>query len=138
MREFRSTLPSLLHASKMCIVPATLTVGDYILTPDICVERKSIPDLVSSFNSGRLYDSLSRHVLQAHGPAYRYTQCELMSVHYKQPILLIEFEEQKSFSLEARSQALDRIPIFPEIIADCARRQVLCKTDRKVPAEKDG
>lgn len=83
MREFRSTLPSLLHASKMCIVPATLTVGDYILTPDICVERKSIPDLVSSFNNGRLY-----------------TQCELMSVHYKQPILLIEFEEQKSFSLE--------------------------------------
>ncbi|KAI0002433.1 hypothetical protein BJV74DRAFT_599304 [Russula compacta] len=83
MREFRSTLPSLLHASKMVIVPATLTVGDYILTPEICVERKSIPDLVSSFNSGRLY-----------------TQCELMSVHYKQPILLIEFEEQKSFSLE--------------------------------------
>lgn len=83
MREFRSTLPSLLHASKMIIVPATLTVGDYILTPEICVERKSIPDLVSSFNSGRLY-----------------AQCELMSAHYKQPILLIEFEEQKSFSLE--------------------------------------
>ncbi len=59
MREFRSTLPSLLHASGMDIVPATLTVGDYILTPDICVERKSIPDLVSSFNSGRLYDALS-------------------------------------------------------------------------------
>jgi ERCC4-type nuclease len=32
----------------------------------------------------------------------RYTQCELMSVHYKQPILLIEFEENKSFSLEVR------------------------------------
>lgn len=59
MREFRSTLPSLLHASKMIVVPATLTVGDYILTPDICVERKSIPDLISSFNSGRLYDALS-------------------------------------------------------------------------------
>ncbi|ETW75057.1 hypothetical protein HETIRDRAFT_127022 [Heterobasidion irregulare TC 32-1] len=83
MREFRSTLPSLLHASKLLVIPATLIVGDYILTPDICVERKSIPDLVSSFNSGRLY-----------------TQCELMSVHYKQPILLIEFEEYKSFSLE--------------------------------------
>ncbi|KAI0056711.1 hypothetical protein BV25DRAFT_1976751 [Artomyces pyxidatus] len=83
MREFRSTLPSLLHASKLLVIPATLTVGDYILTPDICVERKSIPDLVSSFNSGRLY-----------------TQCELMSVHYKQPVLLIEFEEHKSFSLE--------------------------------------
>jgi DNA excision repair protein ERCC-4 len=54
VREFRSTLPSLLHAAKLLVIPATLTVGDYILSPDICVERKSIPDLVSSFNSGRL------------------------------------------------------------------------------------
>ncbi|KAJ8703445.1 DNA repair protein RAD16 [Pleurotus ostreatus] len=83
MREFRSTLPSLLHASNIIVVPATLTVGDYILTPDICVERKSLSDLISSFNSGRLY-----------------TQCELMSVHYKHPVLLIEFEEDKAFSLE--------------------------------------
>ncbi|KAF7318149.1 ERCC4 domain-containing protein [Mycena chlorophos] len=87
MREFRSSLPSLLHASSMLVIPATLTVGDYILTPDICVERKSIPDLVSSFNSGRLY-----------------TQCELMSVHYKHPVLLIEFEEDKAFSLEVVSE----------------------------------
>ncbi|KAH8077748.1 hypothetical protein BXZ70DRAFT_695271 [Cristinia sonorae] len=82
IREFRSSLPSLLHASNLLVVPVTLTVGDYILTPDICVERKSIPDLISSFNSGRLY-----------------TQCEVMSAHYKQPILLIEWEEHKSFSL---------------------------------------
>jgi DNA excision repair protein ERCC-4 len=54
MREFRSTLPNLLHASNLRIIPATLLVGDYILTPDMCVERKSIPDLASSFNSGRL------------------------------------------------------------------------------------
>ena len=119
----------------MCIVPATLTVGDYILTPDICVERKSIPDLVLSFNSGRLYDALFRYVHPAYGHSYRYTQCELMSVHYKQPILLIEFEEQKSFSLEARGQALDHF--FSKIIADCARRQELCKADGKVPPEKD-
>ena len=54
MREFRSSLPSLLHASGLLVLPVTLTVGDYILTPDLCVERRSIPDLVSSFNSGRL------------------------------------------------------------------------------------
>jgi DNA excision repair protein ERCC-4 len=83
MREFRSTLPSLLHASRLLVIPATLTVGDYILTPDICVERKSLTDLVQSFNSGRLF-----------------TQCELMSVHYKHPVLLIEFEEDKAFSLD--------------------------------------
>ncbi len=28
-----------------------------------------------------------------------------MIAHYKQPILLIEFEEQKSFSLEVRNNA---------------------------------
>lgn len=54
IREFRSSLPSLLHTSSIVVVPATLTVGDYVLTPDMCVERKSIPDLVASFNSGRL------------------------------------------------------------------------------------
>lgn len=27
MREFRSTLPSLLHAARLLVVPATLTVG---------------------------------------------------------------------------------------------------------------
>jgi len=53
-REFRSTLPNLLHAANLKIIPATLVVGDYILTPTMCVERKSIPDLISSFNSGRL------------------------------------------------------------------------------------
>lgn len=54
MREFRSSLPNLLHKAKFQIVPLTLTVGDYILTPDLCVERKSLPDLVQSFMSGRL------------------------------------------------------------------------------------
>ncbi|THG93822.1 hypothetical protein EW026_g7520 [Hermanssonia centrifuga] len=68
MREFRSSLPSLLHATGTVVIPATLTVGDYILSPDI----------------GRLY-----------------TQCEMMSAHYKHPILLIEWEEHRSFSLEA-------------------------------------
>lgn len=54
MREFRSTLPSLLHAADIQVVPATLQVGDYIIAPTMCVERKSVPDLIQSFNSGRL------------------------------------------------------------------------------------
>ena len=50
MREFRSELPSLLHKRGIDIDPVTLEVGDYILTPEICVERKSISDLI-----GELY-----------------------------------------------------------------------------------
>jgi DNA excision repair protein ERCC-4 len=55
IREFRSSLPGLLHAGHFEVVPVTLNIGDYIITPDMSVERKSIPDLISSFNSGRLY-----------------------------------------------------------------------------------
>jgi ERCC4 domain len=32
-----------------------LQVGDYVLSPDMCVERKAIPDLRQSLASGRLF-----------------------------------------------------------------------------------
>lgn len=83
VREFRSSLPSLLHGRNLNVVPCMLTVGDYILTPEICIERKSISDLISSFKDGRLY-----------------TQAETMFQHYKTPMLLIEFDQNKSFTLE--------------------------------------
>ncbi|KAK4965579.1 DNA repair protein RAD16 [Elasticomyces elasticus] len=83
VREFRSSLPSLLHGRAMTVIPCMLTVGDYVLTPQICIERKSIKDLISSFQNGRLYN-----------------QAETMLLHYKNPMLLIEFDAQKSFTLE--------------------------------------
>ncbi|KAL8175201.1 UNVERIFIED_CONTAM: DNA repair endonuclease XPF [Gekko kuhli] len=86
MREFRSELPSLIHRRGIDIDPVTLEVGDYILTPDICVERKSISDLIGSLNNGRLYG-----------------QCVSMCRYYKRPVLLIEFDPSKSFSLPSRA-----------------------------------
>lgn len=83
VREFRSSLPSLLHGRNMVVIPCMLTVGDYVLTPDICIERKSVRDLISSFANGRLYN-----------------QAETMLQHYKSPMLLIEFDAQKAFTLE--------------------------------------
>lgn len=83
VREFRSSLPSLLHGRNMETIPCMLTVGDYVVTPDICIERKSVRDLISSFKDGRLY-----------------TQAESMLLHYKSPMLLIEFDQNKAFTLE--------------------------------------
>jgi DNA excision repair protein ERCC-4 len=83
MREFMSSLPNILHQKGMRIIPVTLEVGDYILSPLICVERKSIQDLFQSFTSGRLY-----------------TQVETMVRYYKIPVLLIEFSQDKSFSFQ--------------------------------------
>ncbi|EED19385.1 DNA repair protein RAD1, putative [Talaromyces stipitatus ATCC 10500] len=88
VREFRSALPSLLHGRSMVVVPCQLTVGDYVLTPDICVERKSVRDLISSLKNGRLYN-----------------QAETMLKHYKNPLLLIEFEQNKSFTFDAFASA---------------------------------
>ncbi|XP_066496792.1 DNA repair endonuclease XPF [Tiliqua scincoides] len=94
LREFRSELPSLIHRRGIDIEPVTLEVGDYILTPDICVERKSISDLIGSLNNGRLY-----------------SQCISMSRYYKRPVLLIEFDPSKSFSLTSRASLHQEISI---------------------------
>lgn len=77
MREFMSSLPNILHQKGMRIIPVTLEVGDYILSPLICVERKSIQDLFQSFTSGRLYN-----------------QVETMARYYKISVLLIESSGQ--------------------------------------------
>jgi len=86
MREFMSALPCVLHSAGFKVRPTTLEVGDYILTPHMCVERKAIPDLIQSFASGRLV-----------------TQVESMCKHYKTPVLLIEFDGAKAFALHAEA-----------------------------------
>lgn len=82
LREFRSSLPSLCDKKGLDVLAVTLEVGDYVLSPEICVERKSLSDLIGSLRSGRLY-----------------SQMEQMSLHYKIPVLLIEFDENRPFSL---------------------------------------
>lgn len=83
-RELRSALPMLLHQANMRIVPLTLEVGDFILSKNIGIERKSVPDLFGSFASGRLFK-----------------QAEALCRHYKYPCLLIELDRTKSISLTA-------------------------------------
>ncbi|CAF2914166.1 unnamed protein product [Rotaria sp. Silwood2] len=82
MREFRSELPSLIWKRGIDIEPVTLEVGDYILTPEICIERKSVSDLVGSLNNGRLYQ-----------------QALQMTRFYKKAMLLIEFDQKQAFHL---------------------------------------
>lgn len=90
MREFRSELPVLIHKRGIHLEPFVITVGDYILTTDICIERKSISDLIGSLKSGRLYQ-----------------QCTQMSRYYSKPMLLIEFDQNKAFSWQNYSSSLE-------------------------------
>ena len=85
-RELRSALPFVLYKMNLDIVPSTLSIGDYILSRDICVERKSVTgnDLQQSLMSGRLYKQLVN-----------------MTHAYPWPFLLLEFSTGKSFQLQA-------------------------------------
>ena len=84
VREFMSSLPSILHQSGFKLMPATIEVGDYVLSPDVCVERKSVADLHHSLANGRLYN-----------------QAEAMLRYYRRPALLIEFDDGRPFSLQS-------------------------------------
>ncbi|SMN22808.1 similar to Saccharomyces cerevisiae YPL022W RAD1 Single-stranded DNA endonuclease (with Rad10p) [Maudiozyma saulgeensis] len=86
-REFNASLPGLLFRYGVRVIPAMLSVGDYIITPDISLERKSISDLIGSLQNNRLVG-----------------QCKKMLKYYKYAVLLIEFDENQSFSLEPFSE----------------------------------
>ncbi|EFA82604.1 DNA excision repair protein 4 [Heterostelium album PN500] len=78
--EFKSSLPVALHGAGYEIIPKRLTVADYVITPTLAAERKSVPDLIGSFQSGRLY-----------------AQIEAMGRIYRNPLLLIEYDIQQPF-----------------------------------------
>lgn len=72
-REKNSGIPDLLRKSGMRLDFSQLAVGDYIVAPEMAVERKTIGDLVSSIYDGRLY-----------------VQCSELVKHYQKPVVVIQ------------------------------------------------
>ena len=93
MREFRSKLPVILANQGFLVIPQTLETGDYVLSPNLIVERKSLSDLYQSLSSGRIYDQVANMLkwLQAHKCESNIPIC---------PILLIEFDASEPFALQ--------------------------------------
>jgi ERCC4-type nuclease len=72
-RERKSGIPDLLLQAGAIIDFAQLKVGDYIVSPETAVERKTIQDLLNSIYDGRLF-----------------VQCSQLNEHYVKPILIVE------------------------------------------------
>ena len=92
VREFRSGLPFFLYQRGLEVIPVTLEVGDYILSPSIAVERKSVSDLFQGLASGRLHNQL-----------------QALTKGYKTPVLLIEFSASRAFGFNTSQYANDGI-----------------------------
>ena len=72
-RERKSGIPKLLKAVGVNVEVKTLPIGDYIVSHETVVERKSINDFMSSIFDGRLFD-----------------QCNRLKENFKFPIILLE------------------------------------------------
>ena len=72
-RERKSGIPKLLRAIGVNVEVKTLPIGDYIVSHETVVERKSIHDFISSIFDGRLFD-----------------QCNRLKEHFQFPIILLE------------------------------------------------
>lgn len=72
-REKASGVPDILRNLGAMINYDALSVGDYIISPECAIERKSANDFINSIFSGRVFDQASR-----------------LSQAYKFPVLLVE------------------------------------------------
>jgi DNA excision repair protein ERCC-4 len=72
-REKNSNIPDLLKEAGAAIDFAQLRVGDYIVSSEMAVERKTIRDLVSSIYDGRLF-----------------VQCSDLVKNYQKPLLVVQ------------------------------------------------
>jgi len=59
-RERASGVPEELSKLNVRVYFSKLSVGDYVLSPEVAVERKSIPDLISSVYDSRIFLQASR------------------------------------------------------------------------------
>ena len=72
-RERNSSIPELLKNAGAVIDFAQLKVGDYVVSSETAVERKTIHDLISSIYDGRLF-----------------VQCSDLVKHYQKPLLVVQ------------------------------------------------
>ncbi len=60
VREERSSIPKILEKEGALVIRRRLDVGDYLVSEDSVVERKSVGDFASSLFDGRLFDQAKR------------------------------------------------------------------------------
>ena len=81
-REQASTVTKTLFEKECKIIMKQLTVGDYVLSKDVCVERKTVEDFLASMIDGRLF-----------------TQLVDLRENYEKPLMIVEGNMQELYTL---------------------------------------
>ncbi|AIC14213.1 ERCC4 domain-containing protein [Nitrososphaera viennensis] len=108
-RERPSGIPDILRRSGVVVDFAQLIVGDYIVSPDTAVERKTVHDLIHSIYDGRLY-----------------VQCAQLVKHYQKPIVIIQGDLTKLAEIpedieeEKKKKMAERLPLAFDALATVA------------------
>jgi len=123
-RERKSGIPKLLKSIGVNVEIKTLPIGDYIVSHETVVERKSINDLISSIFDGRLFD-----------------QCNRLKEHFQFPIILLEGDVDEIESITDNplvfygalsTIAIDyKIPIIPTPNASHTAKLLVSLSSRK-------
>ena len=123
-RERKSGIPKLLKDIGVNIEIKTLPIGDYIVSHETVVERKSINDLIASIFDGRLFD-----------------QCNRLKEHFQFPIILLEGNVDEIESITENplvfygalsTIAIDyKIPIIPTPNASHTAKLLVSLSSRK-------
>ena len=123
-RERKSGIPKLLQTIGIDVEIKTLPVGDYIVSHETIVERKSINDLMSSIFDGRLFD-----------------QCNRLKEHFQFPIIVVEGNVDEIESISENplvfygalsTVAIDfKIPIIPTPSASHTAKLLVSLASRK-------
>ena len=123
-RERKSGIPKLLKDIGVNIEIKTLPIGDYIVSHETVVERKSINDLIASIFDGRLFD-----------------QCNRLKEHFQFPIILLEGDVDEIESITENplvfygalsTVAIDfKIPIIPTPNASHTAKLLISLASRK-------
>ena len=105
-RERSSRIPALVRDAGASVDFSQLPVGDYIVSPEEVVERKTVRDLISSIYDGRLY-----------------IQCSQLVKHFQKPVIVVQgnIADLDTFTVgvdEDKSRLLaERIPLAYEALA---------------------
>jgi len=123
-RERKSGIPKLLKDIGVNVEIKTLPIGDYIVSHETVVERKSINDLIASIFDGRLFD-----------------QCNRLKQHFQFPIILLEGNVDEIESITENplvfygalsTIAIDyKIPIIPTPNASHTAKLLVSLSSRK-------